>query len=103
MGRSNYQSETNLCSVADKVHSGDPIFRRFRRQLFHSSLSKILSTLRPVMEKAEVVECPDGHYRRAIWGLGPYLGDYPEQVLLACVVQGWCPRSAIIPLSILYN
>ncbi|KAJ7828329.1 hypothetical protein B0H13DRAFT_2373263 [Mycena leptocephala] len=31
----------------------------------------------------------DGHYRRAIYGLGPYIADYPEQVLLACVVQGW--------------
>ncbi|KAF7348718.1 hypothetical protein MVEN_01390700 [Mycena venus] len=27
-----------------------------------------------------------------IYGLGPYIADYPEQVLLACVVQGWCPR-----------
>jgi hypothetical protein len=45
------------------------------------------------MEKPEVVECCDTHYRRAIWGLGPYIGDYPEQILLACVVQGWCARS----------
>ncbi|KAF7378018.1 hypothetical protein MSAN_00225700 [Mycena sanguinolenta] len=30
----------------------------------------------------------DGHYRRVIYGLGPYIADYPEQVLLACVVQG---------------
>lgn len=78
--------------IADKVHSNDPTFRRFRRQLFHSSLSKMLSSLRPVMEKPEVVECSDGQYRRAIWGVGPYIGDYPEQVLLTCVVQGWCPR-----------
>ncbi|KAF7351876.1 hypothetical protein MVEN_01149100 [Mycena venus] len=34
----------------------------------------------------------DGHYRRVIYGLGPYIADYPEHVLLACVVQGWCPR-----------
>jgi hypothetical protein len=24
--------------------------------------------------------------------LGPYIADYPEQTLLTCVVQGWCPR-----------
>ncbi|KAJ7205518.1 hypothetical protein GGX14DRAFT_335225, partial [Mycena pura] len=40
----------------------------------------------------EVMLFPDGHYRRVIFGLGPYIADYPEQVLLACVVQGWCPR-----------
>ncbi len=78
--------------LADKVHSSDPTFRRFRRQLFHLSLSKIFSSLRSVMLQAEVVECPDGHFRLAIWGLGPYIGDYPEQVLLTCIVQGWCPR-----------
>ena len=86
-------SNNDFCFSADKVHAAHPTFRRFRRQLFHSSLSKILSSLRPVMEKPEVVECSDGHYRRAIWGLGPYSGDYPEQVLLTCVVQGWCPKS----------
>ena len=44
------------------------------------------------MEKPEVVHYRDGHYRRTIYGLGPYIADYPEQVLLACIVQGWCPR-----------
>lgn len=90
--------DIDVCSAADKSHSSDPVFRRFRRQLFHSSLSKNLWLLRSVMEKPEVVECCDGHYHRAIWGLGPYSGDYPEQVLLTCIVQGWCPRSATITL-----
>jgi hypothetical protein len=44
------------------------------------------------MTKAEVVQCPDGYYRCAIYGLGPYIADYPEQALLACIVQGWCAR-----------
>jgi Plavaka transposase len=44
------------------------------------------------MTKPEVVQCPDGHYRWAIYGLGPYIADYPEQALLACIVQGWCPK-----------
>ncbi|KIM52381.1 hypothetical protein SCLCIDRAFT_32667 [Scleroderma citrinum Foug A] len=34
---------------------------------------------------------PYGHFRCMVYGLGPYIVDYPEQVLLACVVQGWCP------------
>lgn len=45
----------------------------------------------------EVVRCSDGHFRRAIYGLGPYIADYPEQALLTCVVQGWCPRYVFTP------
>lgn len=78
--------------VADKQHADNAQFRKFRRQLFHSSLSTILDSLKPGMTTPEVTRCPDGHYRRVIYGLGPYIADYPEQALLACIVQGWCPK-----------
>ena len=42
------------------------------------------------MTKPDIVMCPDGHYRRAIYSIGPYIADYPEQVLLAAIVSGWC-------------
>ena len=67
-------------------------FRSFRRQLMHESLKTILNPLKPFMTKPDVVKCPDGHYRRAIYALGPYIADYPEQVLIATVVSGWCTR-----------
>jgi hypothetical protein len=79
-------------NTADKQYSGDAGFRKFRRQLYHSSLSTILQSLKPGMTVPEVTRCCDGHFRRAIYGLGPYIADYPEQALLACIVQGWCPR-----------
>jgi hypothetical protein len=44
------------------------------------------------MTTPEVVCFADGHLRKVIYGLGPYIADYPEQALLACIVQGWCPR-----------
>ena len=44
------------------------------------------------MSKPQIVKCADGHYCRAIYGFGPYIADYPEQVLLTCIVQGWCPK-----------
>ncbi|KAF8872253.1 hypothetical protein CPB85DRAFT_1445099 [Mucidula mucida] len=44
------------------------------------------------MTDPEVVLYADGHYRRTVFALGPYIGDYPEQVQLACIVQGWCAR-----------
>ncbi|THH26521.1 hypothetical protein EUX98_g7665 [Antrodiella citrinella] len=55
-----------------KRYANDAKFRKYRRQLFHSSIAKILDSLKA--------------------GLGPYIGDYPEQTLLACVVQNWCPK-----------
>ncbi|KAF8205468.1 hypothetical protein K438DRAFT_1963910 [Mycena galopus ATCC 62051] len=42
------------------------------------------------MTTPEVVHCADGHFHRVIYGLGPYIADYPEQVWLSCIVQNWC-------------
>jgi hypothetical protein len=67
-------------------------FRSFRRQLMHESLKTILDPLRPYMSEPDIVLCPDGHYRRAVYVLGPYIADYPEQVIIAGIVNGWCVR-----------
>ena len=56
----------------------------------HESLKTILAPLRPFMTDPDIVKCPDGHYQRAIYILGLYITDYPEQVLIATVVSGWC-------------
>ncbi|KAF9219979.1 hypothetical protein BS17DRAFT_797900 [Gyrodon lividus] len=45
------------------------------------------------MSKPEVMCFGDGHYQHVIFGLGPYIADYEEQVLLSCIVCGWCPKS----------
>ncbi|GBE87611.1 hypothetical protein SCP_1102880 [Sparassis crispa] len=76
----------------DKEFSEDAMFRKFHRQLFHSSLSRILQPLKPGMMTPEIMLCADGHYRHVVYGLGPYIADYPEQVLLACIVSGWCAK-----------
>ncbi|KAG1721051.1 hypothetical protein EDB19DRAFT_1962612 [Suillus lakei] len=75
-----------------KQHAKTAIFRRFHCQLFHSSLSFILQNLKPGMMKPEVVRFGDGHYRRVIYGLGPYIADYEERVLLTCIVRSWCAK-----------
>ena len=43
------------------------------------------------METPEIACCGDGHFRRLIFGIGPYIADYPEQALVTCIVQSWCP------------
>jgi len=83
---------TDFVSSADKAHTNDVDFRQFRRKLFHVSISHILQSLRPGEVTPEVFQCPDGHFRHVIWGIGPYIADYPEQVLLACIVRNWCAR-----------
>lgn len=44
------------------------------------------------MTTPEVIRCPDGYFRRVVYGIGPYIADYPEQVWLAAVVNDWCPK-----------
>jgi hypothetical protein len=38
------------------------------------------------------MKCADGQFRRAIFGLGPYIVDYPEQVWLGGVIYNWCAK-----------
>lgn len=78
--------------LGDRKYDGDPAFRTFKRQLYHASISAILSSLKPAMSKPAVRRCPDGHFRHVIYDLGPFIADYPEQVMLAGIVQNWCPK-----------
>ncbi len=84
--------ELILSLLADREHHDSAEFRKFRRNLFHGSLREIFESLRSAMEIPEVVRFGDRHFRHVIYGLGPYIGDYPEQVLLACIVSGWCAK-----------
>ena len=78
--------------LATREHAHTPAFRKFKKQLFHSSLSQILDSLRPAMKNPETVLCGDDYYRRVIYALAAYIADYEEQVLLSCIVRGWCPK-----------
>lgn len=77
---------------AARQHANTEEFRLFRKQLYHASIAHILQPLRNGMTTPHVMRCPDRHYRRAIFELGPFIADYPEQVMLAGIVQGWCPK-----------
>ena len=59
--------------------------------MFHASLARILNSIQPAMTKPELAQTPDSHYHHIIYSIGPYIVDYPEQALLTCIVQGWCP------------
>ncbi|KAI6003231.1 hypothetical protein F5J12DRAFT_906210 [Pisolithus orientalis] len=67
-----------LLECSQQKHSDDALFHKFKKQNFHTG-----------MMTPDVLHCPDGHFHCITYGLGPYIADYPEQVLLACIVQNW--------------
>ncbi|KZP07929.1 hypothetical protein FIBSPDRAFT_914383 [Athelia psychrophila] len=79
-------------SATDKTHALSENFRNFRRQLSHTSIAQMLLPLKESFTTPEVNRCPDGHFRRTLYGAGPYIADYPEQCMLTAIVQGWCPK-----------
>ncbi|KAF8834044.1 hypothetical protein BDN67DRAFT_915727 [Paxillus ammoniavirescens] len=82
---------------AERKYDNDPAFCKFKRQLYHCSISAILQSLKAGMTTPVIRRCPDGHYRRVIYDLAAYIADYPEQVLLAGIVQNWCPKCTALP------
>ncbi|ESK83826.1 hypothetical protein Moror_13527 [Moniliophthora roreri MCA 2997] len=53
---------------------------------------RLTVSIKTLLSFGDIVKLADGYYQRVIYSLGPYIGDYPEQVLLTCIVQGWCPQ-----------
>ena len=90
-----------MCGSCLATHEfrDDASFHKFQHQLLHSLLAQILEPLKAGMTTPEVVRFPDGHFRKVIYGLGPYIADYPEQALLACIVQGWCPKYVFLLIN----
>ncbi|THU89828.1 hypothetical protein K435DRAFT_802458 [Dendrothele bispora CBS 962.96] len=64
-------------------------YQHFCQQMYHACLSMALQPLKPGMTQLEydVVKCPDGHFQRAMYEIGPYIGDYPEQDHIATWVN----------------
>ncbi|KAJ6533564.1 hypothetical protein B0H19DRAFT_1324326 [Mycena capillaripes] len=70
-----------------KKHRTKPEYQRFCRQMYHASLALVYQPLKPFMETPDIVRCPDGHLRRVVYGIGPYIAHYPEQVWLRTGAQ----------------
>ncbi|KAJ7500565.1 hypothetical protein B0H11DRAFT_2155527 [Mycena galericulata] len=83
-----------------KKHRKTAAYQHFVRQMYHACLARVFEPLKAAMVTPEVVRCPDGHFRRIVYGLGPYIADYPEQVWLACIVQNWCPKCDAKPSNL---
>ena len=69
--------------------------RRRLANLFHHCLSHILSPLIPLAETGIEMTAGDGVTRRTVPLLTCFIGDYPEQVLVAGCKTGECPKCDI--------
>lgn len=78
--------------VARLKHRKTTAYKTFCRQMYHACLARVFEPLRAGMTTPDIIQCADGHWRKAIYCLGPYIADYPEQVWLSGIVQGWCPK-----------
>ena len=100
---------TNILVTHLKRHQGtkkdmkDAEFHHCRHQIYYSAIACMLQPLHMVMTKLVVVKCPDCHYRCMVYSLGPYIGDYPKQALLSCIVQGWCAKYVTFLLYCIIN
>ncbi|KIO01104.1 hypothetical protein M404DRAFT_29062 [Pisolithus tinctorius Marx 270] len=75
-----------------REHASTPGFHKFKKQLFHSSLTRILYSLHLAMKDPEVILFGDKYYQRVIYSLSAYITDYEEQALLSCIMRNWCPK-----------
>ncbi|KAI0038969.1 hypothetical protein FA95DRAFT_1504825 [Auriscalpium vulgare] len=71
--------------------------RRAIANLFHACVRKIVSpTISPGLHGVEMAS-GDGVVRRCHPIFAVFIGDYPEQVLVACVKSGECPKCVVYP------
>ena len=89
---SDFVTHVNACFLGDQKYDNNTAFWKFKCQVYHASLTQILMPLQHGMTIPVVHHCPDSHYCCVIYDLAVFIADYPEQVYLSGVVQGWCPR-----------
>ncbi|KAG7096151.1 hypothetical protein E1B28_006824 [Marasmius oreades] len=75
---------------ADRKYDKDSSYRVFKKQLYHACITAIFMSIEAAMRDPVIRICPDGYYRRIIYDLAAFIADYPEQVYLAGIMQGWC-------------
>ncbi|KAI0038979.1 hypothetical protein FA95DRAFT_1502450 [Auriscalpium vulgare] len=73
----------------------DDTRRRAIANLFHACVRKITSPTRPHALAGIPMASGDGVVRRCHPIFAVFIGDYPEQVLVACVKSGECPKCQV--------
>jgi hypothetical protein len=64
---------------------------RLTGELIHRAMEVLLEPLRKASQEGVEIWCADGRLRRVFPMMAAFVGDWPEQCLMACVEQGSCP------------
>lgn len=74
---------------------GATVRRRMKANLFHTCMRRVLQPFYHSGKAGVKMRSGDGKWRRCYPIFAAFAGDYPEQVLVACVKRGECPACTV--------